>query len=799
MSNSPIVPSTSPCLPRRRDRPKGRAWWAALATALGLALGVALASPAAAQRVTAQIQGRVVSKASPAAGAVIVATNLETTAATTVTTDARGGYVLAALPPGQYLLAVTLASGEEAVETVQVGIGQSLTFDLDVSAASVSGQETIVVSSAVTENRTSEVATNISGEQLRSLPQNSRNFLNFALLAPGVRGTNDEFKQAVSSGGLEPRQTNVFIDGVSLKNNIIEGGVVGQDSSRGNPFPQLAVGGFRVLTQNFKAEYEQAGTAVISSITRSGGNEVHGQAFFSLQSKELVAKDPFLEEKMLPKPDYSRYQAGALVSGPLVKNKVFGLAVYEGNYQDRSNQVTIGNPTPENQARFGQYEGSFTSPFREHLAFAKVSYVPDVAQTFDLSANLRRETDIRNFGGTTSYEAAENVRNNVFTTQLRHQFRTCNDLVNEATAQVLMSQWNPGAENLNTPGQEYLGVIRLGGRDTDQDIRQRTITLRDDVSLPPVQAAGEHLFKVGAKLALQHYDVTKALFGNPQFRYRIDPANNLDFDSPFEAEFGAGEPNITQNNTQIGLYVQDDWQVNHHLTVNAGVRWDIETNPLNNDYVTPADVRAAVTELATTIAAMNGPDFFPVNNYLTDGDQREIFLGEIQPRLGLSYDLFGDQRLVVFGGAGRYYDRTLFNTGLDERYRLQYGVRKFQFSKDGAMRDGQNTIAWDDSYLSRDGLQGLIDSGIAPKPEIFLLENDTKPLHTDQFSFGLRHVIRDVNLSATFSHIRGENGVGFYPANRATTGNRDFVPTRATSATCSSPPTTSRPASPAST
>lgn len=776
MSNSALPTTPSPCLQPRRGRPKGRAWWAGLALAIATVAVGALGSPAMGQRVTAQIQGRVVSKSAAAAGAVIVATNLETTASTTVTTDARGGYVLAALPPGSYLLAVTLASGEEAVETVQVGIGQSLTFNLDVSAAAVSGKETIVVSGAVTENRTSEVATNVSGEQLRSLPQNSRNFLNFALLAPGVRGSNDEFKQAVSSGGLEPRQTNVFIDGVSMKNNIIEGGVVGQDSSRGNPFPQLAVGGFRVLTQNFKAEYEQAGTAVISSITRSGGNEVHGQAFLSLQSKAMVAKDPFLEEKELPKPDYARYQAGALLSGPIVKNKVFGLAVYEGNYQDRSNQVSIGNATPENLARFGQYEGSFTSPFREHLAFAKLSYVPDVAQTFDLSANLRRESDIRSFGGTTSFEAAENVRNNVFTTQLRHQFRTCDDIVNEATAQLLMSQWNPGAENLNTPGREYIGVIRAGGRDTDQDIRQRTITLRDDVSLPPVSGAGEHLFKVGAKLAFQHYDVTKALFGNPQFRYRVDPANNLDFDAPFEAEFGAGDPNITQSNTQLGFYVQDDWQVNHHLTVNAGVRWDIETNPLNNDYVTPTAVRAAVTELATTIAAMNGPDFFDVQNYLTDGSQREIFLGEIQPRLGLSYDIFGDQRLVVFGGAGRYYDRTLFNTGLDERYRLQYGVRKYQFSKDGAPRNGQNTILWDDAYLSREGLQGLIDSGVAPNPEIFLLENDTKPLHTDQYSFGVRHVIHDVNLSATFSHIRGENGVGFYPANRSTSGDRDFVP-----------------------
>src|SRR6185369_15049105 len=94
----------------------------------------------------------------------------------------------------------------------------------------------------------------------------------------------------------EARQTNVFIDGLSLKNNIIEGGVVGQDASRGNPFPQLAVAGFRVLTQNYKAEYEQAGSAIISTVTRSGGNDVHGEFYGSFQNKDLVAIDPFAEK-----------------------------------------------------------------------------------------------------------------------------------------------------------------------------------------------------------------------------------------------------------------------------------------------------------------------------------------------------------------------------------------------------------------------------------------------------------------------------------------------------------------------
>jgi hypothetical protein len=318
-------------------------------------------------------------------------------------------------------------------------------------------------------------------------------------------------------------------------------------------------------------------------------------------------------------------------------------------------------------------------------------------------------------------------------------------------------------------------VIKIGGRETDQDIVQRTVMFRDDVTLPTVAAAGVHQFKVGAKLALQHYQVERTQFGNPQFHFRNDPANNLDFTIPFEAQYGVGNPRVSSANTQIGLYAQDDWQIDR-LTLNLGVRWDVETNPLNNDYKTPAEVRAAVTELASTVAAHNGPDFFPVDNYLTDGTQRPVYLGEIQPRIGASYDVFGDQQTVVFGGGGRYFDRTPFNTGVDERYRLQYNVRTFRFSRDGMPRDGQPTIVWDPSYLSRQGLQGLIDRGTAPAPEIFLMENDTVPMHTDQLSAGVRQQLGPVNLSATFTHIRGEHDLGFYPVNRDATGNRDFLP-----------------------
>lgn len=714
--------------------------------------------------------------AEPQAAAKITATSLTTGAVVEIASRANGAYALPELPPGQYLLTVTLASGEEAVEYVEVGIGQTLQLDLDVARTAVLGAERIEVSGRRSELRTSEVATDVSREQIANLPQSNRNFLNFAQLAPGVRISDDEFKKSVASGGLEARQTNVFVDGISLKNNINEGGVAGQDASRGNPFPQLAVGGFRVLTQNFKAEYEQAGTAIISAITRSGGNEVHGDLYASYQDRHMGSIDPFAERAMQPKPQYERYQLGGLLSGPIVKNRLFALATYEGNYQDRANQVAIGNPTAENLLQFGRFEGSYTSPFREHLAFSKVTWLPADDHTVDLTASLRRETDIRNFGGQTSYENAENVRNNVITTSLRHQLRTKSGAVNEATAQFLLSQFNPEALNADLPGREFVGVIKLGGRDTDQDIVQRTVTLRDDVTLPTFAGAGDHRVKVGAKVALQHYQVDRTLYGNPLFKFRVDPANDLDFTVPFEAQFGVGEPQVTSSNTQLGLYAQDDWQLSPRLELNLGVRWDVETNPLNNDYVTPDDVRAAVTELAADVAAVNGPDFFRVENYLTDGSQRPIFLGAIQPRIGGSYDVRGDQKTVLFAGAGRYYDRTTFNTGVEERLRLQYAVRTFRFSRDGQPRDGQPTIAWDPAYLSREGLRGLIEQGTAPKPEIFLLENDTRPLHSDQLSAGVRQAAGPFSVAVTFSHIRSENGVGFYPANREATGERTFLP-----------------------
>src|SRR5438445_3589099 len=165
--------------------------------------------------------------------------------------------------------------------------------------------------------KTSEVATNITQQQIQQLPSNSRNFLDLAALAPGITVTEDRINSGAgfrtfSAGTQGANNVNLFIDGASLKNDLTGGGVAGQDASRGNPFPRNAIQEYRVVTQNFKAEYQKASSAIITATTRSGGNTWTGNAFFGYQNKDLVALDTFqLDQKKrnasFTQPDFTRY------------------------------------------------------------------------------------------------------------------------------------------------------------------------------------------------------------------------------------------------------------------------------------------------------------------------------------------------------------------------------------------------------------------------------------------------------------------------------------------------------------
>src|SRR5205085_12699608 len=170
--------------------------------------------------------------------------------------------------------------------------------------------------------RTPEASTNVTPRQIENLPQDDRNFLNFATLAPGIRLSTDPQRKTISSDAQPAEQTNVFIDGVSFKNDVLQGGLVGQDSSRGNPFPQNAVQEFRVITQNYSAQYDHASSAIITAVTKSGGNQFNGQAFGYWQPKGWVTaqKVGFQYSTLTTNPSYRRIQPGINFGGPIIKD-----------------------------------------------------------------------------------------------------------------------------------------------------------------------------------------------------------------------------------------------------------------------------------------------------------------------------------------------------------------------------------------------------------------------------------------------------------------------------------------------
>ena len=716
-----------------------------------LALGLAAPPPIDAQISTATIQGTVSDDTGVLPGATVSARETLSGVTQETVTNSDGHFTLAGLRPGTYEIRVVMDQFKPQARTVQVLVGQTSTVDFKVTSNLVFTEAvTVVGDSRLVDTRKSAVTTNVTEEQLRHLPQNSRNFLNFAALAPGVRVSDNELRKEFSAGALPSQNINVFIDGVSYKNDVIDGGVVGQDASRGNPFPQNAVQEFQVLTQNFKAEYEKAASAIITAVTKSGSNRYSGGVFGFYQDKGLVENETIVRDaagllvkgKLTPKPTYERLQWGASLGGPIVRDRMHYFASYEENRQDRDSTVIAGTVSTAPASlieRLRTFEGTQVSPFREKLLFGKTTVQPRAGQNLEFTYSWRDETDIRGFGGRTSLESAENVKNRVDSLQGKWQI-AAGTLLNETYLSYQRYRWNPTAENPDIIGQDYEGLLRIGGRDTDQHIVQQRISLRDDYSRFS-RWNGNHTIKAGGVASYVDYDVTKLFTGNPIFSY----VGSISWDFPARARFGTGNPDLSATNYQLGVYLQDDWAVNSRFTLNLGLRWDYESDMLNNDYVTPDAVRTATAP------------FVDDDAYFTDGGDRPPFYGMWQPRAGFSYDFTGSGKTVAFGGIGRYYDRVLYNSTLDERFRLQYAVRTFHFSAAGGVRDGVETIVWDPSDLSVAGLETLISRGVAPNPEVFLIANDTEPPVSDQWSLGLRHSMKGIVTSVTYSGIRSRN------------------------------------------
>lgn len=745
--------------------------WGAVA-ALALLLGVG--TPVAAQTTTGSIRGVVTgSDGAPVAGASVVARSLETNTQRTAITTETGFYYLGGLRPGPYEVRVEMLGYGAQTRTVRLAIGQTLDLGFTLAPEAVALEAITVVAEPVAETRTSEIAVNVRPEQIESLPTSDRNFLSLAVLAPGTRLHNDRLdgtRKTLSAGAQAPEQINVFIDGASYKNDILQGGVAGQDASRGNPFPRNAVQEFRVITQNFKAEYQKASSAIIVATTKSGTNEWRGSAFYNYQHEGLVALDSFQvaqrdNDPNFSRPDYKRHQFGFDIGGPLIKDRLHMFASYEANRQNRARRVNIVPPSGYpalDTINFAQYNGEFDEPFRATLGLFKLSYQHTENSQFELSYNHRHENDIRDFGGNKAFQAATRFKNDVNTGILKHTYAR-GPWLNEATVSFQRYRYNPVP---NTPGtvNRFYGFgccAEIGSAWSEQDFTQKRLSFRNDLTRAGLSWAGSHVVKLGFNVDFLDYDIIKRNEETPRFVY--EPWH-FDFAFPHRVEFQTGDPNFGASNTQVGLYIQDDWSPTDRLVLNLGVRWDFESNMINLDYVTPQAVVDSIRKYKSNL-------FLPLDEsrYFTDGNDRSPFLGAIQPRLGLAYSLGRDRTTTLFGGWGIFYDRTVFDHAIEESFALQRPKYVIQFYPNGGPPE-EGKAEWRDEYLTNpDAVRALAQQHAFNTPEVKLLPNDLEPPRAQHFNVGVRQLLDVAGglvLEAAYTGVREENILTFNWADR---------------------------------
>ena len=725
----------------------------------------AFAHGAQAQTTTGTIRGVITAEdgVTPVADAQIMARNPATGVQRGTTSRADGSYTIVGLPPATYELTVRRIGSEAKTRTVVVQIGATTIRDFALTPAVAQLATVAVTAAPIIETRTSEVATNVTQAQIEKLPTASRNFLDLAALSPGITVSEDRVNgqfRTFSAGGQTANSVNLFVDGSSLKNDLTAGGVAGQDASRGNPFPRNAIQEYRVISQNFKAEYQKSSSAIITATTKSGTNEWSGNAMYARQTKGMIARDTFQRaDPNFKRPDYSRTLAALSAGGPIIRDRLHFFGSYEGNYQDRANRVSFAaRPagfTALDTVNLAQYEGQFISPFRETLLFGKLNYVVNDNSTAELSFSNRNESDIRDFGGATAYQAAVDFGQNVGIGQLKYNwFR--GPLLNEAKIDYSSFRRHPEPNSPGLPQRAYFypgGEARIGSNLSTQDFLQRRIGLRDDLTYSGFNWMGEHIVKGGAAIDFVTYDIIKDNRGTPEFRYRdVVGGQVYNYATPFEVEYGTGQSDLKTDNKQVGLYIQDDWSPIPRLTLNLGVRWDYESRMLDHDYVTPKMV-------ADTLTRYNSQLITPLDldRYISDGNNSKPFMGAIQPRLGFSYAVDQAGRTTVFGGWGLYYDRIPFDLyAVEPQMKINHPFYTVRFAPRGAT-PASGQVAWNDAYLTadRDVLDALVRS--SGRPEAWLIDNEAKVPKSKQWNVGVRHLFGDYAASLTYANVIGED------------------------------------------
>jgi hypothetical protein len=635
--------------------------------------------PVSAQLPTATLLG-VINDSSGAMvpGASVTARNTDTSQTRTTISGSDGSYRFDALPIGHYEVRAEHTGFETEVHTgltLTVAQAAIVNFTLKVGATA---QAVVVTSQASLVDVTSGSLGNLVSEnQLVNLPLNGRNYINLALLEPGItqiinKGTGGPgMGTDFSSSGAPEYSNNILLDGARVQNWFsatsasVTGSALGLDG----------IEEFRVVTNSSSAEYGMTMGGEVLLVSKRGTNAFHGSAFEYLRNSALDARNYFDTPQGSGGhrlPEFRRNNFGGAFGGPIKKDKTFFFGVFEGLRQQQGTTNLISVPSAADKVNGGlvpvinpaivpflpyfpdpnlpnnEFTYPFTQPSTDNYGQMRVDQTLSAADT----AFARYTVDDGAIVQPTSYpefqisrasrgQALTLAEDHIFSPTLLNSLR-----FSFSRSSIGFESIDPGLigpEFSFVPGQ-VAGDISIGGLSggwgpssaTPAHDTQNIFTWSDDAYL----TQGRHAFKFG--VLINHYQQYSKF-------PTVSPRGSMSF--PSLTSFLLGEPSsfvaATAGSTlqkdfsfnTVGLYVQDDVRVRSNFTLNLGLRYEFMT-AFNETSNQAASLRDLQTDATTTI----GTPFINPS------------LHNFGPRLGFAWDVMGDGKTAIRGGFGLLYD-----------------------------------------------------------------------------------------------------------------------------------------------
>ncbi len=664
-------------------------------------------------------------------GATITVKNVETGLSRTATTDDSGNFRIPALDSGSFEVTVEANGFTKLIRRATVQVGQIANIELSLSAGGADEVVQVEATTVVEPGRTQQ-ATTVNTRAIKELPVNGRNFLEFVRLTPGVN--TDPRNGDLSFGGLRGTNNSLLIDG-SDNNNTFFGQSIGRTGSGRAPyqFSQSAVKEFQVNTNGFAAEFGRAGGGLINVITKSGTNEFHGDANFYYRDRGLNAADAIQKANNRPKPGNHILQFGATLGGPIKKDKLFFFFVYDG--QRRSEPVTViptnltlGSTLAQQvitRSGFTNLFDSYPTKFNQDVFLGKIDWQINANNQFSVRYNRQNFTgsNLENGGATSAFSRTGSSNVNTDTVTVSLSTIITQNLINEGRYQFSRDD-EPGQANSNVPevviggGQFNFGRNSFSPRFTNERRNQLIENL--------TWVRKSHTYKFGFDFIRNRIDnfFPGSFTGTYQYSSYQNFVNNVatSFTQAFPGA-GTNGPTSFPHSNEYSFFVQDEWNVLPTLKLTYGLRYDSQLK--NSPPVPNNDPQLVARGIRT--AGFNQD----LNNWA--------------PRVGLSWQPFGNSKTVVRAGYGIFYSRTpSIVTGTAH---TQNGVTVVNVTFTGAQLP---------AGLFPNNFSSLPTGVTISRPNLFFFAPDYVDPLVHQASFGVeRELFKDWSLGVNYLYVRG--------------------------------------------